>query len=350
MNMKRILVYCAALLLLAACGRPTMTVALDQEPSAQYAGIYAAIQQGYYNDAGLDVSIKYVSAGKGFESLQNGEADIIDEPLLNALYFKGKSGMDITNFLQTSQTSSIMVVSQLEFSEFSQLEGKTIGYVDNGTDLLVRALVALKGMNVNWIKVTDYHDFLDKKCDAYVTPYYGDIFYLAQDGAAAVYIYSLTRMGFDIPDDGLYTTAKAYRKDKDAYKRFADATVKGWNYCDSSYTKGVELAMDEIARNGGKGDYKHQDWILKQVISMQIDPIAKKKINILLEETEDAASSVLVRAKMLDKPVSVIPGRTSAPGSTGVELKENNAVLDSILNTMSDSTAKSAPDSASKKK
>ena len=186
--MKRLIIAVAALLTLAACSSPTMTVALDQEASAQYAGIYAAVKQGYYQEVGLDVQLKYVNPGKGFDALQNGEANIIVEPLLNAIYRKGKDGMDLVNFLQTSQASSLIVISQEEISEFSNLEGKKIGYVDNGNDLLVRALTTLKGMNVEWVKVADYHDFQEKKVDAYITPYYGDVFYLASAGSAPAYI------------------------------------------------------------------------------------------------------------------------------------------------------------------
>jgi ABC-type nitrate/sulfonate/bicarbonate transport system substrate-binding protein len=347
--MKKMIIAVAALLCLAACSSPTMTVALDQEASAQYAGIYAAVKQGYYQEAGLDVQIKYVDAGKGFDALQKGEANIIDEPLLNAVFRKGKDGIDIVNFLQTSQASSLIVISQQEISEFYNLQGKKIGYVDNGNDLLVRALTAIKGMNVEWVKVADYHDFQEKKVDAYITPYYGDVFYLASAGSVPAYIYSMTRMGFDIPDDGYYTLGKTYNAHRDAFKKFAAATVKGWAYCDSCKTDAVNLVMDEIGRRGVKGDYEHQNWILTQVLKYQTDPIAKKKTYLLFEETEDAASSVLVRAKMIDSPVSVLPDRKSAPGSTGVSMDEKKAIADSLSPYVNDSTSKPAATSASKK-
>ena len=156
-------------------------------------------------------------------------------------------------------------------------------------------------------------------------------------------------MGFDIPDDGYYTLGKTYNAHSDAFKKFAAATVKGWAYCDSCKTEAVNLVMDEIGRRGVKGDYEHQNWILTQVLKYQTDPIAKKKTYLLFEETEDAASSILVRAKMIDKPVSVLAGRKTEPGSTGVSPKEKKAIADSLAPYIKDSTAKTSADSTKRK-
>lgn len=314
--MKKFFAILALALLLVSCGPKTLNIAFDQVPSAQYAGVYCALQNGYYKDAGLDVKISYVGVAKGYQALQSDEADIIDEPLFNAIEFKSRTGMDMVNFLQTSQMSGLRVVTHEEVSEFKQLEGRLIGYTDNGYDLMVRAIFAMKGMNVEWLKVKDYHDFLDGKVDAYISMDYGDLFYIAGAGTKPVYVFPLSRMGFDIPEDGFYTMRNKYKSDRRAYEDFAEATIKGWQWADTNRVKAVKIVMDEVAAQGGKPDEKHEDWILTEVLRYQIDPLAKKPTFILFEETEDAANRILVNSGLATKSASVLYERKTPLDST----------------------------------
>ncbi|MCI2082392.1 MAG: ABC transporter substrate-binding protein [Bacteroidales bacterium] len=333
--MKKILVALAVLLSLVSCSSHSLTVALDQAPSAQYAGIYCALANGYYKKAGLDVQVKYVETAKGYQTLQSGEADIINEPLLNAVEFKAKSGMDMVNFLQTSQVSGLTVVTHDKISEFKQLDGKLIGYKEDGYDLMVRAMFAMKGMSVEWVKVKDYHDFVDDKVDAYVSMDYGDLFDIAGAGGKPFYIFSLSRMGFDVPEDGYYTMRKLYEGNSGIYKKFAEATVKGWKWADTSRVQAVNVVTNEIVKQGLTPDEKHENWILTEVLKYQVDPVARVRTFKLFEETEDAANAILIGAKLIESPISVMIKRTTPVGSTFKEANPKD--VDAILNNMYES-------------
>lgn len=66
---------------------------------AQFVGYYAALEQGFYEAEGLDVTIKHPSQTlNAMEMLRSGESDFVTSDLLSGLMVKD-GGFDIVNNL-----------------------------------------------------------------------------------------------------------------------------------------------------------------------------------------------------------------------------------------------------------
>ena len=83
---------------------------------AQFAGYYVAEKMGFYKEEGLDVHVKHPSHSENsFQYLKEGEPQAVITNLSQALmeYFAGKR---IVNILQTSQETSLMLVSHRHYN------------------------------------------------------------------------------------------------------------------------------------------------------------------------------------------------------------------------------------------
>src|SRR6478736_7706422 len=96
---------------------------------AQFSGYYAALDQGYYEDAGLDVEI--IPSGGDIvpqDALANGEVDYAIAWVPKVLG-SIEQGADITNVAQIFQRSGTLQVSWADsgITSIADFEGKKIG-------------------------------------------------------------------------------------------------------------------------------------------------------------------------------------------------------------------------------
>ena len=78
---------------------------------AQFAGYYAALEKGFYKEAGLKVTIKHPSpSNSSVNMLKEGKANFITIYLVAALKSVAE-GVPMIHLLQTSQNNSQMIIS-----------------------------------------------------------------------------------------------------------------------------------------------------------------------------------------------------------------------------------------------
>jgi putative hydroxymethylpyrimidine transport system substrate-binding protein len=128
----------AAIVVLAACGgsgaepgasneATPATLVLDFQPNAVHSGIYAAEANGYYNDAGVDLTIRQPSASTDAPKLlESGRAQfaILD---IHDLGLAAEKGFDIVGVMPIVQRPLASVLAQPGVSRPRDLEGKRVG-------------------------------------------------------------------------------------------------------------------------------------------------------------------------------------------------------------------------------
>ncbi|MGO1591445.1 MAG: ABC transporter substrate-binding protein [Ancrocorticia sp.] len=130
--MKRILAtLAAASLALAGCSSPdnSITLGLTFIPNVQFAPIYVAEHEGYFEDAGLDVEIRHHGSQESLlGAVQSGEEDIVfaggDEML------QGRAaGTDIVNWATMYQQYpvTLLVPADSDIESPADLGGRTVG-------------------------------------------------------------------------------------------------------------------------------------------------------------------------------------------------------------------------------
>jgi putative hydroxymethylpyrimidine transport system substrate-binding protein len=135
--MHRVVALLAAVLALglAGCGgdgaepgaSKEATLVLDFQPNAVHAGIYAALHEGYYHDAGIDVEVREPSASTDAPKLlEAGRAQfaILD---IHDLAIAYERGLDVTGLMPIVQRPLAAVIARNGIRRPRDLEGGTMG-------------------------------------------------------------------------------------------------------------------------------------------------------------------------------------------------------------------------------
>lgn len=168
--MRRLVVVVLAFALLAAgCadsatpardeqGRAKLTLVLDWTPNTNHSGIYIAKQKGWYDDAGIDLSIVQPGEGaSGLQMLATGKADfaISTEEEVTPAVAQGIPVKSVAAILQHN-TSSLVALRSSGITRPRDLEGKTYGGFGGQLEkALVETLVRCDGGDPSQVDFTN---------------------------------------------------------------------------------------------------------------------------------------------------------------------------------------------------
>jgi len=248
-------------------------------PQAQFAGYYVALEKGYYKEAGLDVEIVYTSVNvQPTAMLANGKADIISLSLATALSAKNQ-GLDLVNIGQISQHSALQFVVKKSkgITQLSQLKGKKIGIWKSGFDEVPKALMAEKGIQVEWVPLlSTVNLFLIDGIDAMTVMSYNEYDQIVNRGINEdeLQCFPMAAYGYDIPEDGLYCLKSTSQSKTQALKKFRQASLRGWEYAAKNKEYTLELVLKRMNEARVPANKAHQAWMLDKMLEL-INPGAK---------------------------------------------------------------------------
>lgn len=151
--------------LLAACGDSDddggggdlteVKLQLQWLPQAQFAGYYAAVEQGYFEDEGLDVEI--IPSGGDIvpqDALANGDVDYAIAWVPKVLG-SIEQGANLTNVAQIFQRSGTLQVSWADsgIESVADFEGKRIGSWGFGNEWEIFAAMAAEGLDSTSVEI-----------------------------------------------------------------------------------------------------------------------------------------------------------------------------------------------------
>ncbi|MCR8922409.1 GGDEF domain-containing protein [Dasania sp. GY-MA-18] len=202
----------------------------------QFAGYYAAKQQGYYRQAGFDVEI--IAGNKNRQpvaELLNGRADFAEgnsEVLLARL--KGQPLVALAAIYQRSP-SILITRKDSQINSTEDLINKTVMLVDGvdsqDADLLAMLYASHSSLeNINIIPSSyNIADLYQGKVHAFNAYISNEPFYLEERGIAYTAL-KPEDYGIDFYSDILFTSQAMAKNNPDKVQRFVNATLKGWQY------------------------------------------------------------------------------------------------------------------------
>lgn len=275
--MKRfIMTFAAMLTLLPLLAQEKVSFMPAWQPQAQFAGYYIALEKGFYKEAGLDVTIEHVGANSSrppMERLSRGEVDIIMSNPIQALMARDK-GFKIKNVLQVNQTTGMMIVSHKPIDGAKSLNGLSIGRWKTGFSEICDIFCKANGIEVDWIPfLGGINLFLSKAVDATVVMSYSEYFDLleAVGEIPEENVLRFSACGYDIPEDGVYTTEEYLAKHPDTVRKFCEATRKGWDWCDEHREEAVDIIMEYVKGKGVRTNRFHQMSMLNEMLNLLTD-------------------------------------------------------------------------------
>jgi NitT/TauT family transport system substrate-binding protein len=281
----------AAMLLLAACssspaasgggGTPTkVRFQLQWVAQAQFAGYYAALDQGYYKDAGLDVSL--LLGGPNINNVQvvaTGGADIGTAWLPNMLQSR-EGGTDLVSIAQVFQRSGTRMASfkTKNITDPKSMDGKKIGSWLGGNEPELFAALTKAGLDPtkeNVIKQDfDMSGLLKGDLDVAQAMIYNEYAQvleaknpvtgkLYQPSDLNVLDFNDPAVGTGMLQDQIFARDSWLKQgsNADVAEKFLEASFKGWIYCRDNQQKCVDIVL----KNGSQLGASHQAWQMNEI-------------------------------------------------------------------------------------
>jgi NitT/TauT family transport system substrate-binding protein len=261
-----------------AAARTPVKLQLQWVAQAQFAGYYAAVDQGYYSDEGLDVEI--VEGGPDIvpqDVLSAGDVDYAISWVPKVLG-SIEQGAKITNVAQIFERSATTQISfkDKNITSPAQFKGKNIGSWGFGNEWELFAGMQKEDVAVSDIKLItqafDMNGFLDGDIDAAQAMTYNeyaqvletknpktDKLYTADD----LNVISWNDVGTAMLQDAIWANSDKLsdRAYADQTTKFVKASIKGWVYARDN----PEQAAKIVADAGSQLGESHQLWMTNEV-------------------------------------------------------------------------------------
>ncbi|MCQ2285707.1 MAG: ABC transporter substrate-binding protein [Bacteroidales bacterium] len=275
-------------------------------PQAQFAGYYMAEELGYYKSAGLEVTINHPApSNPALSKLQNGEADIAMGQLLDVMMSMPKDDPYV-NILQTSQNTSLVLVTQPQYTKIEQISGKRVGcWKHAGFTIIGKCMIEGAGKKVDWIYFnTGINYYVSKAVDAIFAMEYNEYFLILHSGQHVTEknVFHLSKMGYNIPEDGVYCKASQYEQNKKYYDLFAEMSKKGWEYARQHPEETLQVVLKRMHAANIPANEAHQKWMLEKILEGQIDSATGKASYSVSHEVFDQANRILLNHRLISEP------------------------------------------------
>jgi polar amino acid transport system substrate-binding protein len=237
----------------------SVTLQLTWKNQFQFAGYYVAKELGFYNDVGLDVTIKEYESGTDVTQ------DVLSQKAhfgvgRSALVLESMEGKEVYLLSAIFQHSPLMLLAKKrsDLKQVSDLKGKRIMMTDDvvGKASLTAMLLA------NGIKSDSYtlqehtfntDDLISGKTDA-VAAYISNEPHQMEKRGIDYTIFAPKDHRFDFYSDILFTSQKLYNDNPKLVKRFYQASLQGWAYAFSHIDEAVDLILKKYNTQNRRKD------------------------------------------------------------------------------------------------
>jgi NitT/TauT family transport system substrate-binding protein len=272
---------------------------------SQFAGYYAALEKGFYDEAGLDVSIVHPSNSySSINMLKDGTTDFITCELIQAMMASDK-GIRLVNLLQTTQHTTLVLIShEKNISKMSDLAGRRIGTWKVGFSEIPYIIDKEHKLGIEWVKfINPLNIYISRAIDATLGKSYNEGILFSMSGITPGSILRFSEMGYDYPEDGLYVSEAFFKKNPDVCRKFAEASRKGWEWVRNNRKEAVDIVMKYVKEANVSTNIYVQKWMLEEVLEMQEDEKGEAPSYQLNANAFYWLNDVLLKHGYISKPV-----------------------------------------------
>lgn len=228
----------------------TIRLQLKWKHQFQFAGYYAALEQGYYQDAGLAVEIL--------------EPEVGQEPARNVLDGDAEFGISTSDLVLMRAHGEPVVVlapiyqhSPLIFAaskaagieSIHDLAGKRVAVEPHAAELF--AYLQWEGIPEGKLTLAphsfDPQSLIDREVDA-MSAYSTDEPFLLDQAGFEYLVLNPRAGGIDFYGDTLFTTEQQIREHPERVRKFLDASLRGWQYAMANPDEIIDLILDKYSR------------------------------------------------------------------------------------------------------
>ena len=273
---------------------------------AQFAGFYVADAKGFYKEAGLNVSIEHPSSSNpNINRLKMGQCQFITLHLVSAMKFIDE-GIQLVNIFQHFQQNTQMIVSHKPLKGIESLRGMKIGHWKSGFSELAFSMNNRYNLNIQWVPfISHINLYISNAIDATMAMSYNEYFQLKIAGQKIQKDQTLyfRDIGYNVPEDGVYTTASFYKTHKQEVEKFAEATRKGWEWAYQNPEETLDIVMMYCQANNVATNRVVQEWMLQECLKVLSNKNSGKRTYTLDPKGLDLANQLMTEGGVIKKNI-----------------------------------------------
>ena len=271
----RVAVFFLFCLILSPAGaQEKISIQLNWKHQFQFAGYYAAIEKGYFRDAGFEVSLRELAAG----------ADPVDEVLAghadygvaaSELALRRARGQPVVALAVIVQHSPlVLLVNRRKIPSLDALDGQRIMLLPHEAELL--AYLKREGVD-NYVAVPHrfaLNDLIDGKIDAY-SGYSSDEPFLLRQANFPYLAYSPAAAGINFYGDTLFTAEARLKQSPRAVRALREAVLRGWHYAMAHPDEIAELIIQRYGQRHSKAHLLFEAAEMKRLMQPELVEIGQ---------------------------------------------------------------------------
>jgi NitT/TauT family transport system substrate-binding protein len=258
-----------------------VTLQLKWVTQAQFAGYYAAKAKGYYEAAGLDVTIKPGGPNIIPEQVVAGGQAQFGIDWLSSLMLSRAQGVNLVSIGQVFNKSGLTLLTWKDtgLNSIAKLKGKKVANWLGGNEFEVFAALAKHGMDPAHNKgVTIVQEpftmdfFMKRQAHAASAMTYNEIAQVLESKNPKtgklttlndLNVLSMQAAGTSMLEDNVFTTGDWIKSagNQAIAKKFLAASFKGWAYCRDNQPACVNIVL----ANGPALPRGHQTWQMNEI-------------------------------------------------------------------------------------
>ena len=303
---------------------------------AQFAGYYAALDQGFYDDENLDVTIKPGGPDIVPEQVVLGGQAEFGINWLDSLLQTRDKGQNIVNIAQVFTRSGMTEITWKNsgLDQITDLRGKKVGVWLGGNEHKLFAALNKNGIDPQQdteivAQPFDMNLFLNREIDAAAAMTYNELAQVLETkNPDTNQLYTLDQLnvmkmsdlGTGALEDGVFVRDDWIQdeKNQDIAKRFLKASFRGWVYCRDNPEDCLRIVLD----NGPTLGEGHQRWQLNEINAL-VWP-APQGIGVMDPESFSVTNDIAVSGKVIKQPATDEAYRSDLAEAAVEELKADD--------------------------
>lgn len=216
----------------------------------QFAGYYAAIEKGYYDEVGLEVELLEPTDGEDpNEAVVKGKAEFgVGTSSIVKMRAEGNKVVLLASVFQHSPQVLISVKrSKIRYAQ--DLVGKKIALEPNAADII--AFLEDEGVSLDqcilYPHLYNTEALISGEIDA-MSAYISDELYLLRKDSIEYTLISPSMGGIDFYGDILFTTEQLIANQPETVRHFREASLRGWKYAMNNPEEMIELIYSKYSQ------------------------------------------------------------------------------------------------------
>lgn len=238
-------------------------------PQAQFAGYYTAKEKGIYEKYGLDVTILRGGPEMPSDTMLSGRKTMFATMFLAEAVQQSSKGPRLVNIAQIVQRSGFMIVAKKSsgIQNAGDLQGKRVSLWPNFS---LQPLAFFRKQNIKVKIIPQAYTlnlFLRGGVDAASAMWYNEYHSIMSAGVNEDELTTFFFNGndFNFPEDGIYCLEETWKKNPDLVRRFARASIEGWNYAFAHPEEALNIVMKYVEEARINTSRPHQKWMLGRI-------------------------------------------------------------------------------------